>query len=464
MAFKESFDKKKDKDPIDTPQDAPISATSESIQPDAGTVTPVEDGTLVTDAPTSTLADDAAIERDEVTSEGGAPADALGVSEDAPVSSDEEAPVAPIPDEPSGEPDEPDDSDDSEEEIVEDADAGDASAEEPVVPTEEIVPETASDSSAPTEAAEVTPVGAAEEAPAEEDGGFVMDDETFRAFIEEGEMDDYIYAGATYEEREETLSRIADNAETLAEEGTALVEQREREEREKPKDEPRFNENGEPIDENGKVILKRSLENKLILADTRERRYYNKIKNEILSYAGIKAEMQTMSEVFRRGKQVVARLTLAGFTRIYFALNPEEFDVDRYKQADQTTADFDDTRMLLRVRDDDEFAIVSELLAIMMGALGIDKAETPSEEDFLPSFPRRSDAVLEKKGKMLSYEEKDEKLLQKERRAEERRAAGISEDVDEPQVEVENQAEPLVVLPLTLENKLHQSTNTIKLL
>ena len=31
--------------------------------------------------------------------------------------------------------------------------------------------------------------------------------------------------------------------------------------------------------DDGKAILKRTLENKLILADTRERRYYNKLKN-----------------------------------------------------------------------------------------------------------------------------------------------------------------------------------------
>ncbi|HAE88312.1 MAG TPA: hypothetical protein DCG79_00390, partial [Clostridiales bacterium] len=163
----------------------------------------------------------------------------------------------------------------------------------------------------------------------------------------------------------------------------------------------------------------------------------------------------------------VARLSVAGFTRIYFALNPDEFDVDRYKQADQTTADFEDARMLLRVRDDDEFAIAAELIAIMMGALNINRLEAPVVEDYLPAFPRREDAVLEKKGKMLAYEEKDEQLLLKEKRAEERRAAGISEEVEEQPAAEETATEetaPLVVLPLNLENKLHQSVNSLKLI
>ena len=291
---------------------------------------------------------------------------------------------------------------------------------------------------------------------------FSMDDDYMRAFMEEGAMDDYIY-NANFEERQDLLDRIADNAETLAEEGTALLEQKEKEKEERK--EPRYNEKGELLDDDGKAILKRTLENKLILADTRERRYYNKLKNEILSYVGIKAEMQAATEVFRKGKEVVARLTIAGFTRIYFALDPDEFDVDRYKQADKTEVDFEDAKMLIRVRNDDEYAIASELLAIMMGALNVNRLESPITEDYLPSFPRREDAVLDRKGKYLAFEEKDEQALLREKRAEERRAAGLeAEPEEEAPVEEEVKEEPPVILPLTLDNKIHQSTNTIKLL
>ena len=314
---------------------------------------------------------------------------------------------------------------------------------------------------------EPAPEAPAEEAPAEqaegEEPAFVMDEEYLRAFQEEGELDDYVY-GEDFASRQELLEKIKDNAETLAEEGTELLEQKEKEKEEKKNKEPVYNEKGELLDDDGKAILKRSLENKLILADTRERRYYNKLKNELLAYEGVKAEMQTATEVFRRGKETVARVTLAGFTRIYFALNPEEFDVERYKQADKTAVDFEDAKMLIRVRNDDEFAIATELIAIMMGALGINRLENPPSEDYLPAFPRREDAVLDKKGKMLAFEEKDEQALIREKRAEERKAAGLSEEPEPEVVEEEVKEEPLVILPLTLDNKLHQSTNTIKLL
>ena len=319
---------------------------------------------------------------------------------------------------------------------------------------------------APIQEAETSsePTAEGEAAPAEgEDAAFVMDDEYMRAFMEEGAMDDYVYGG-TFEERQDLLDKIADNAETLAEEGTELLEQKEKEKEEAKKKEPVYNEKGELLDEDGKAILKRTFENKLILADTRERRYYNKLKNELLAYEGVKAEMQAATEVFRHGKDVVARLSIAGFTRIYFALDPDEFDVDRYKQADRTEIDFDDAKMLIRVRNDDEFAIATELLAIMMGALNIARLEAPVTEDYLPAFPRREDAVLDKKGKYLAFEAKDEQTLLREKRAEERKAAGISEEVVEEVPEEEEKEEPLVILPLTLDNKIHQSTNTIKLL
>ncbi|MCR4726786.1 MAG: EAL domain-containing protein [Clostridia bacterium] len=302
--------------------------------------------------------------------------------------------------------------------------------------------------------------------PAEGNGegeAFVMDDDYMQAFMAEGAMDDFVYGG-NFEERQELLDQIADNAETLAEDGTEYLEKQEQEKEEAKKAEPKYNERGELLNEDGKAVLKRSLENKLALADTRERRYYNKLKNEILAYDGVKAEMQTATEVFRRGKQVLARLSVAGFTRIYFALDPVEFDVDRYKQADRSEVDFDDARMLLRVRNDDEFAIVIELLALMMGKFNISRLENPETVDYLPNFPRRSDAVLDTKGKYLSLEEKDEQNLIKEKRAEERKAAGLSEEPEQEIQIVQEEAQPLSVLPLTLENKIHQCPNTIKIL
>ena len=194
-----------------------------------------------------------------------------------------------------------------------------------------------------------------ESAPEEGSTDFVMDDEYMKAFLEEGAMDDYIYGG-NFEEKQELLEKIQDNAEVLAEEGTELLEKKEEQ-----KKEPVYNERGELLDDNGKAIIKRTLENKLIVADTRERRYYNKLKNAILAYQGVKSEMLTATEVFRVNKQTIARVSLAGFTRVYFALDPDEFDVDRYKQADRTEIEFEDTRMLVRVRNDDEFAIATDL-------------------------------------------------------------------------------------------------------
>ena len=524
MAFKWFFGKKKDKDAVETPEEKPVDTTSEPLSTEGEDVTevanlsPVDTGSV----------EDASV-APEITPEGEIPLGDLAMSEEPAETHDtpDEEEIAPEADISEASPaDEVIESlpvADADESLPLDAEVDETAAEEVVadVPAEqeeislaegeestasEVPAEETSDAE-PVESTEEVADPAPQEAPSaveddlpedfladdgidvvpmaqpvedfvadtqtegaptesaegEGDNSFVMDDDYLRAFMEEGAMDDYIY-NSTFEERQEALDRIADNAETLAEEGTELLEKKEKE-KEQIKEEPRYNEKGELLNEDGKVVLKRSLENKLILADTRERRYYNKLKNELLSYEGIKSEMQTATEVFRHGKQVVARITLAGFTRIYFALEPDEFDVERYKQADQSQVDFEDTKMLLRVRDDDEYAVSVELIAIMMGALNINRLEAHIEEDYLPAFPRREDAVLEKKGKLLAFEEKDEKNLLKEKRAEERRAAGLSDEPEEEApAEEAVKEEPLVILPLTLDNKLHQTTNTIKLL
>ena len=493
MAFKWFFGKDKDKDAVSTPEEKSAVETSETLSTEAADATDVADAPLGTDEVAE--AEAVAVEPE---SEGDIPADTLVVSEEAPAEALEEAAPIDVVEEVAPDAEEAASEESAVELLAEDAaeapaedlalaeegddltpaqhsEEAEASVAEESTPAEEAPVDLSDDFLADDGIDVVMPVTPTEEAPAaseapapaeeapaeaaaEGDASFVMDDEYMRAFMEEGAMDDFIYGG-TFEERQEALDRIADNAETLAEEGTELLEQKAKE-----KEEPRYNEKGELIDENGKVILKRSLENKLIVADTRERRYYNKLKNELLAYEGVKAEMQSATEVFRHGKKVVARLSVAGFTRIYFALEPDEFDVERYKQADQSQVDFEDAKMMLRVRDDDEFAVSVELIAIMMGALNINRLEAPVEEDCLAPFPRREDAVLDKKGKFLAFEEKDEKSLLKEKKAEERRAAGISEEPEEAPVEEEVKEEPLVILPLTLDNKLHQTTNTIKLL
>ncbi|MBO7390863.1 MAG: hypothetical protein J6U39_05395, partial [Clostridia bacterium] len=524
MAFKWFFGKKKDKDAVETPEEKPVDTTSEPLSTEGEDVTEVADL-----SPVDTGSVEDASVAPEITPEGEIPLGDLAMSEEPAETHDtpDEEEIAPEADISEASPADEvieslpfADADESlpldaevdetaaegvvadvpaeQEEISlaegEESPASEVSAEEtsdaePVESTEEVADPAPQEAPSAVEddlpedfladdGIDVVPMaqpvedfvadtqteGApAESAEGEGDNSFVMDDDYLRAFMEEGAMDDYIY-NSTFEERQEALDRIADNAETLAEEGTELLEKKEKE-KEQIKEEPRYNEKGELLNEDGKVVLKRSLENKLILADTRERRYYNKLKNELLSYEGIKSEMQTATEVFRHGKQVVARITLAGFTRIYFALEPDEFDVERYKQADQSQVDFEDTKMLLRVRDDDEYAVSVELIAIMMGALNINRLEAHIEEDYLPAFPRREDAVLEKKGTLLAFEEKDEKNLLKEKRAEERRAAGLSDEPEEEApAEEAVKEEPLVILPLTLDNKLHQTTNTIKLL
>ena len=496
MAFKWHFGKKKGKDAVETI----VETTSDTLNSEREeALSDAERDSLEVQAQPVEGEDAVFVEEEnnlEEASEGETPAEDLVVSEDqalseAPASTDAEQEV------PAEEPaEEAADVVEPAEEVASDtaaeeseAPAEETPAEEKEASTEEVGEETPAEAEVPAEDISlddfafddgiVAPVSVPveqDEAPAEnapveekpadspEGESFVMDDEYMRAFMEEGAMDDYIYGG-DFEEKQDLLDRIADNAEALAEEGTEFLEQKEKEKEENKKKEPRYNENGELLNDEGKAILKRTLENKLILADTRERRYYNKLKNELLAYDGVKAEMQSATEVFRRDKKVVARLSVAGFTRIYFALDPDEFDVDRYKQEAKTEIDFEDAQMLIRVRNDDEFAIACELLAIMMGALNVNRLENPVTEDYLPAFPRREDAVLDVKGKYLAFEAKDEQALIKEKRAEERRAAGISEEVvEEASEQEEEKEEPLVILPLTLDNKIHQSTNTIKLL
>ena len=261
MALKRFFGKKKDKDAVEKPEETPVETTSETLLTETDGEPQVADVTFdVADVAESTAVA-------EESSEGEIPADTLVVSEEKAEADAEETPsvddvedvdlAEELPAEASSTEDTPADethaedaekiepaeeavsieptaepAESTQEDIAEAAEQSATPADVPAeaeapaesIPVEELSAEYLADDgivamAAPAPEAETAPSGESEtssdgEASAAGEGeqAFVMDDEYLRAFMEEGAMDDFIYGGSTYEERQEALERIADNA------------------------------------------------------------------------------------------------------------------------------------------------------------------------------------------------------------------------------------------------------------
>ena len=76
---------------------------------------------------------------------------------------------------------------------------------------------------------------------------------------------------------------------------------------------------------------------KLIQSNPEVKGYYDIIKNELMSFKKVKSKINFKKEVFKHGKNVVAKLVFRGKTLcLYLALNPADYENTKYKIEDMS--------------------------------------------------------------------------------------------------------------------------------
>lgn len=72
---------------------------------------------------------------------------------------------------------------------------------------------------------------------------------------------------------------------------------------------------------------------KMLDADETMQYYYNVLRNEFKSYRGINARISKRCDTFRKGRELIAKITLSGKTmKLYLKLNVENYEVTRFHQ------------------------------------------------------------------------------------------------------------------------------------
>ena len=146
--------------------------------------------------------------------------------------------------------------------------------------------------------------------------------------------------------------------------------------------------NGEAII-NGEVVHVRyrtSFMSRLIQADESIQSYYTAVKNELLSYKGVKARTSWNFESFNNGRIQCAKLNVKGKSlEVYLALDTAEYSVDKYHFVDVSDKPkLDKVPMLLKVKSDRGLKYALELIEEMMNKLGMKKTETPNVDYRMP--------------------------------------------------------------------------------
>ena len=136
--------------------------------------------------------------------------------------------------------------------------------------------------------------------------------------------------------------------------------------------------------EEGKITFK----SKMLGASVENKAIYNALKNNLLSYKGIKSRVVNGGDYFRRpGKQIVKIIFIGKTIRLALALNPDDYDYNVYHQKNRATMKkYFDTPMFVKVQSLLGVRRALKLIADLMEKEGVKPSKQPQYDDYLYSL------------------------------------------------------------------------------
>ena len=130
------------------------------------------------------------------------------------------------------------------------------------------------------------------------------------------------------------------------------------------------------------IRYKRSFLARYIQAEPQLQDYYTTIKNELLSYDGVKSRISWSKETYKRGRAPIAKIDIKGKSLImWLALDPAEFENTKYHFKDVSDRKIGESYpMLIKVRSPRSLKYALELIAKLMETLGIERIEREFED------------------------------------------------------------------------------------
>ena len=119
---------------------------------------------------------------------------------------------------------------------------------------------------------------------------------------------------------------------------------------------------------------------KLIQSPEETKRYYEVLKNEVLSYKQTKSRVSWHYDAVNSGRNYVLKFGVRGKTLcVYLPLNVEDYADSKYKVELATAKRFEDTPCMYRIKNDRRCGYAKELIAVVASKLGLVKGEQKRE-------------------------------------------------------------------------------------
>ncbi len=144
---------------------------------------------------------------------------------------------------------------------------------------------------------------------------------------------------------------------------------------------------------NKKVLLK------LKIASDRTQQFYNDLRNELRCYKALKFKSNNTGDTYAYKGKVVFKVTIfPKALKVYYALNPADFEVKKYHHKDvKDIKKYENIPLLFRIASDRGYKYALELLAALAKKLKIAKTKI-KPYDFIPDFNTTSKALLIENG------------------------------------------------------------------
>ena len=205
-------------------------------------------------------------------------------------------------------------------------------------------------------------------------------------------MQDFFVRSAPEKASAETVAEEQVITEEPIQESEKVEEIEESEEIEEIPPEELIDEESEPVEEfviNGLVVrYNRSFTARLTQASDEMKSHYSEIKNYILSYKGVKNRISWKRESFRIGRNTFACFVMRGKTLcLCLATDPARFADTKYKVIDLSVrSPKNKMPSMYRILNDRRVKYAKEIIDMLMAELGLLRAESYIEDDFVLSY------------------------------------------------------------------------------
>lgn len=138
------------------------------------------------------------------------------------------------------------------------------------------------------------------------------------------------------------------------------------------------------------------MENKLHQTVNSIKKYYSKLKNELLSYKKIKSNMTQTADNFKAGKDILAKMVVvANNLRLYLALNPEDYKDAKYHQRNvKDQKGYEDTPLMVKVSNDKDYKNAVALIKGLVKKHELERNKRYVYEPYAEKYPYIKNAVF----------------------------------------------------------------------